>query len=139
MLLGTIGKLIVLLVPLTYRPLFIGTSIALIIAITKPMADFWVPEAMRLGISYWSLSISLNTVLTLLIVGRLMYVRRCVQSVLGDHHSDTYTSVSAMLIESASLYSIWGLVFLICYAKNTPFQNLLLPALGQVQVGLVHW
>jgi hypothetical protein len=95
-----------------------------------------MPEAMKLGISYWSLSISLNTILTLAIVSRLFYVRRRVRGALGDHHSDTYTSIAAMLIESASLYSIWGLVFLVCYARNTPFQNLLLPALGQVQVSL---
>jgi hypothetical protein len=53
---------------------------------------------------------------------------------MGVQNSGQYVSIVAMLIESAALYAVWSTVFLICYARNTPFQNILLPPLGQVQV-----
>lgn len=98
-------------------------------------AGFWATETVKIGTAYWSLTISLNVLLTILIVSRLLTQRNKIQLVLGKQHSRMYTSISAMLIESAALYSIWALVFLISYAKNNTFQNLVLPALCQVQVG----
>ncbi|KAK7437718.1 hypothetical protein VKT23_018434 [Stygiomarasmius scandens] len=42
-------------------------------------------------------------------------------------------SVVSILIESAALYSIWALVFLIAYARGSGVQDILFPPLGQVQ------
>ncbi|KAF8641523.1 hypothetical protein AX16_009901 [Volvariella volvacea WC 439] len=111
----------------------IASSISLLVAMTRPTASFWSERAVRFGIAYWSLSISLNIILTLAISGRLLYVQNRIKRALGVEHSQMYTSIASMLVESAALYTIWGLVFLICYARNTPFQNIVLPPLGQVQ------
>jgi len=111
----------------------ISMSVALLVAMTRPGASFWTAIAVRFGIAYWSLSVSLNIILTLTIAGRLLRVRKMIKDSLGDEHSRSYTSVTAMLVESAALYSIWGLVFIISYARNSAFQNLVLPPLGQVQ------
>ncbi|KAF9008614.1 hypothetical protein BDZ89DRAFT_965115 [Hymenopellis radicata] len=110
----------------------ISMSIALLVAMTRPGADFWSENAVNFGIAYWSLSISLNIILTCMIVSRILYFRQRSRNLLGQR-SEMYTSVVAMLIESSSLYSIWGLVFVIAYARGSPFQNLVLPPLGQVQ------
>jgi hypothetical protein len=45
-----------------------------------------------------------------------------------------YSSVATMMIESAALYSITGVIFIVSYGINSPIQNLALPVLGQVQV-----
>ncbi|KAJ6484011.1 hypothetical protein C8R45DRAFT_1214893 [Mycena sanguinolenta] len=111
----------------------ISSSIALLVSMTRPGADFWTQEAVKFGIAYWSLSISLNIILTTLIAGRIWFTRRRLVQAIGRQDSGTYVSIAAMLIESASLYSGWSMIFLICYARNTPFQNILLPPLGQVQ------
>ncbi|KAF7347027.1 hypothetical protein MVEN_01456100 [Mycena venus] len=111
----------------------ISSSIALLVSMTRPGADFWTQEAVKFGIAYWSLSISLNIILTVLIAGRIWFTRKRIVQALGRQHSGSYISIAAMLIESASLYSGWSMVFLICYARNTPLQNILLPPLGQVQ------
>ncbi|KAF7982728.1 hypothetical protein HWV62_26594 [Athelia sp. TMB] len=94
---------------------------------------FWSQEAVKFGIAYWTLTISLNVIITLLIVGRLVARRRQMRFVLGDDNVRMYTSISAMLIESMALYSIWGLVFLVTYARSLTLSNLLLPPLGQIQ------
>lgn len=100
--------------------------------LTQPGKNLWTTFSFALP--YWSLSISLNIIATGLIVGRLLLVRHRVRSALGEAHSRQYTSVAAMLIESAALDSIIGLIFIISYARNSNVQNLFLPALGQVEV-----
>ncbi|KAJ7769392.1 hypothetical protein B0H16DRAFT_1452588 [Mycena metata] len=114
----------------------VGSSIALFISIARHRDTFWSEKSMQFGLAYWSLSIALNIILTLSIVARIWLVRRQVHALAGDsprHSAIHYVSIAAMLIESAALYATWSMVFLICYARNTPLQNLLLPPLGQVQ------
>ena len=77
----------------------------------------------------------LNIILTCFIVGRLLYMRYRVQITMGARYCGNYTSVIGILTESAALYSVWALVFLVAYARGSPAQNILLPALGQIEVG----
>ncbi|KAJ7058914.1 hypothetical protein C8F01DRAFT_1232499 [Mycena amicta] len=65
--------------------------------------------------------------------GKILRLRRQIKGPLGSHHAERYFSVVAMLVESASLYSIVGLIFIITYARSSSVQNLIFPALGQVQ------
>lgn len=71
--------------------------------------------------------------MTSLIVGKLYMMRLRTRAVLTSNHTKTYTSVAAMVIESAALYSFLALIFIITYARNSDIQNLVLPVLGQVQ------
>jgi len=105
----------------------------LLFQLTQPNANLWTKTTVNFGIPYWSISTSLNIIVTLLIVGRLMFIRQRTRAVLSTNHSRTYTSIAAMLVESAALYSITALLFIITYARNSNLQNLLLPVLGQVQ------
>ncbi|KAJ7074796.1 hypothetical protein C8F01DRAFT_1361360 [Mycena amicta] len=111
----------------------VTSSLLLVTSLFLIASPFWAAQTVRFGICYWSLSISLNTILTLGIIIRILVAGRHIQDVLGEDHSKRYVSIAAMLIESAALYAIWSLVFLICYARNTPLQNILLSSLGQVQ------
>ncbi|KAJ6561385.1 hypothetical protein DFH09DRAFT_920938 [Mycena vulgaris] len=118
----------------------IASSITFIISIIQSEDTFWSTKSVQFGIAYWSLSIALNIILTLSITTRIWLVRRRLHNALsaqdsgmGVQNSRQYVSIVAMLIESAALYAVWSTVFLICYARNTPFQNILLPPLGQVQ------
>jgi len=80
-----------------------------------------------------SISMGLNIILTCLIVGRLLYMRYR-EKILDPRNSANYMSVASILTESAALYSIWALVFLIAYARGSGVQDILFPPLGQVQV-----
>lgn len=45
-----------------------------------------------------------------------------------------YITLTSITVESAALYTINGLIFLVSYAVNSPIQNLALPVLRQTQV-----
>ena len=105
----------------------------LLFQLKQPNANLWTKTTVNFGIPYWSLSASLNILVTLLIVLRLLYVRRRLSKALSSSHTRTYISVATMLVESAALYSITALIFIITYARNSAVQSLVLPVLGQVQ------
>lgn len=86
------------------------------------------------GIAYMALSLSINTILTLLIIIRLLQLRRVLFRTIGSSYSQTYTSLVALLVESAALYTIVALMTVITCGVGSPIQYVLLPMLGQLQV-----
>lgn len=105
----------------------------LLFQLSQPNANLWTTTAVNFAIPYWSISTSLNILVTSLIVLRLLAIRSRTRAALSRYHARTYTSVAAMLVESAALYSCTALLFIITYARNSSIQNLVLPPLGQVQ------
>lgn len=118
---------------LTIRILHSGMGVLLLFQLTQPFANLWTKTTLNFGIPYWSISAGLNILVTSLIVARLFAIRRRTKAVLSASHSKTYTSIAAMLVESAALYSVTALIFIVTYARNSNVQNLILPLLGQVQ------
>lgn len=107
-------------------------SLLLIIMLCVPGTTLWSTISIDLGIPYWSISIALTVLITTCIVIRLLYMRRQLRNIRAGGGSE-YISVSAVLIESASLYSINGIILVVSYGINSPIQNLALPVLGQTQ------
>jgi hypothetical protein len=99
-----------------------------------PGSSILNPLAIKFGTSFFSLSVALNLILTLMIIGRLLYLRQSIRKALGRKHAERYTSIIAMLIESSSLYTTLGLIYIILYALGDPAQNFFLPALGVAEV-----
>lgn len=89
------------------------------------------------GIAYMALSLSINTILTVLIIGRLLLLRRQLAKILPHVHNHMYTSVVALLIESAALYTIVALLTVIACGVGSSMQYVLLPMLGQLQVSML--
>ncbi|KAI0746909.1 hypothetical protein C8Q80DRAFT_1178274 [Daedaleopsis nitida] len=90
--------------------------------------------SINLATVYLSLSFSLNLLLSLAIVLRMLHLRRSVPFVLNSRSSTRlYTSIVAMFVESASLYTLISLVCIIAVGLAIPMQNALLPMLGQLQ------
>ncbi|KAJ7821191.1 hypothetical protein B0H14DRAFT_3089137 [Mycena olivaceomarginata] len=108
-------------------------SAILIAELCKPGSSFWTAISMKLAIPYWAISISMTVILTALIAGRLLFMRYRLNKLVGAHTSTPYVTIMAMLVESAAIYSINGLIFLVSYGVNSPSQNLWLPLLGQTQ------
>lgn len=100
---------------------------------SQPGANLWTHVTVNFLIPFFSLSISLNIIVTAMIVGFLMSHRRSIQATIGKQHAKQYTSIIAMVVESAALYTIFSVIFIITYGRNSPAQNLFLPVLGQVQ------
>jgi len=101
-------------------------------------ASPWDTSGINWTIPYYVMSLALNILVTILIVLRLLLCRSRVTSLLGKKHGAQYTSVAAMIIESAAIYSTFSLLFLIPFAINTTtslaLSQLFLQALSPVQV-----
>ncbi|KAJ2929184.1 hypothetical protein H1R20_g7910, partial [Candolleomyces eurysporus] len=124
-------KPLLILVPGLLYLGIIGLSTTLLCFMTMPSHGFWDPMTVKIGTAYWSVSVSTNVLITVSIAARLFRMRTTIKKLLGAKHSSPYTSILAMLIESAALYTTWALVFIITYARGDTFQNIVLPSLGQ--------
>lgn len=107
----------------------IGLSCAFMARATA--ITFFEPLTANLLTSYFTISIALNVGLTLAIVIKLLRLRRRVARLFA--HDSPHLSAAAMFIESAVLYSICGIIFLVPWGLADPVQNLVLPTLGQVE------
>ncbi|KAF8890200.1 hypothetical protein BD779DRAFT_1622741 [Infundibulicybe gibba] len=70
--------------------------------------------------SYYTLMLGTNIVVTALILTRLIAHRRAVRKSLTPKHAGEYTSLIAMLIESAAFYSLIGAGCLIATGVGSP-------------------
>ncbi|KZV95267.1 hypothetical protein EXIGLDRAFT_834420 [Exidia glandulosa HHB12029] len=91
-----------------------------------------IQTAAHLLTAYFTISVAFNVLLTMAIVAKLLIARQRLGKYLDDGLG-TYVSVSAMLIESAALYSSIGIIFVVLHGINSPAQSLILPTLSQVQ------
>ncbi|KAH7097197.1 hypothetical protein BKA62DRAFT_833453 [Auriculariales sp. MPI-PUGE-AT-0066] len=107
----------------------VALAIILIVMLNQPTMTLWSRLTYPIFTSYWSISIGFNALCTVAIVTRLLIMR----NKIGKAIAGPYASISAMLIESAALYTISGTIFIISYALNSPVQNLILPTLAQIQ------
>ncbi|KAI0646408.1 hypothetical protein C8Q79DRAFT_667831 [Trametes meyenii] len=114
----------------------VGVGIAFLRDIGRLDFTLWTNARTAPSLAYLSLSFSVNVVLTLMIVLRLLVARREIKDTLGSRHASIYTSVMAMVIESASLYTVVVLLSIVACAARSPLQNAVLPMLGQLQVRL---
>ena len=100
----------------------------------KPGASIWVQSAVNILVPYWSLGIANNAFMTLLIVFRMLSTRYQMLKVLGSAHLKMYLSISAILVESAALYSTFGIIYIALFARNSPVQFPIVGILDQVSV-----
>ncbi|KAL1748534.1 hypothetical protein HDZ31DRAFT_6941, partial [Schizophyllum fasciatum] len=105
-------------------------SILLLYQTSQPTQSLWLN--INIGLVYFSLSLAVNLLLTLLIVGRLLAMRKRVQKMPGAQNAHTYTSVAALIIESAAPYALTNLVFTVAYGLGSPGANVLLPILPHI-------
>ncbi|KAG2341050.1 hypothetical protein BDR05DRAFT_914832 [Suillus weaverae] len=85
-------------------------------------------------VPYLSLSLALNIIITIVIVLRLLIYRHRISTVLGSSYGTQYTSIAAMIIESAALYSAFSVAFLTLFLLNNPISATFIEALTQVQI-----
>jgi hypothetical protein len=89
----------------------------------------------NLGVAFHSCSVAINIIATALIAGRLLYQRRLIKNLGGDH-SQEYLSASAIFAESGALYSITGLVYIPLYGVDSPLIYVFAPLLEAASVCL---
>jgi len=86
------------------------------------------------GIPYYSISLSLNVILTLMIVGRLVLHSKNFAMGTTAKTGGLYKAIVTMLIESCALYAITYLLFMAPWAAGSSVGNCFFPVLAEVQV-----
>ncbi|KAF9527836.1 hypothetical protein CPB83DRAFT_884029 [Crepidotus variabilis] len=107
-------------------------SIFLMVRLTQPGITLWMKISIDIATPYWAISIALNVLITAFISARLLHMRHTLRKVLSVTGQE-YLSITAMLVESAALYTTNGLIFLASYSCGSPVSNLALSTLGQTQ------
>ena len=75
---------------------------------------------LRSGLPWFSLSVGLNIIVTLMICFRLIRMRALLKQALAPEMSSMYTNIAAMVVESSAPFSIVGIGLLITTIRNGP-------------------
>jgi hypothetical protein len=102
--------------------------------LTQPVLGFYNTLLMSYGTAYYLISLSANIILTILIMIRLFMYRRRILAVLPKAYARHYVSLAAIIIESAILYSVFALIFIITYAIKNPLNLVFLGVASFSQV-----
>ncbi|KAJ7781714.1 hypothetical protein DFH07DRAFT_385330 [Mycena maculata] len=100
----------------------LASGLGLLIETGQPGGTFGVGLVVPFGTAFWSISVALNVILTFLISYKLLHQHRRVRSLRVTEVGDRYTDIVAILVESAALYSISGLIYIPLFALNIPLQ-----------------
>ena len=79
-----------------------------------------------------------NIIFTSLVVGRLVYYQRNLRTLLGSHSSPHYTSIAAMIIESAGVNIIFQALALGTSTNDILNSLFNIYSLGQIQASSNH-
>ncbi|KAI0060430.1 hypothetical protein BV25DRAFT_961919 [Artomyces pyxidatus] len=128
---ASIGRKANLVMVVPVLTLFGSLAMAIIYAIeTASPAGFFSQVTVDFGIVFFALSMSLNILLTLMIVGR-MWADQGRSSTARRSH---YTSASTIFIESAALYAVSSLLLLVTYSIGNPINQIFLGLSPSVQM-----
>ena len=105
---------------------------------SQPNSHLLRGTTINFGLPYFTISVGLNVILTLMISVRLILHCRNIQGSMGSTPggSSLYRTIIAMLIESSALYAIASLLFIGPYATSNSASDIFLPILAEVQVGI---
>jgi hypothetical protein len=87
---------------------------------------------MGVATPYWTLNVAFTLLLTILIIDRIARVWK--QSSSQKEGRNRLKMVAIMLVESAAIYTILGVVYLALYTSGNPVQEVFLNIIGDVQV-----
>ena len=103
----------------------------------QPHDSFWNSITVNFGVPYFSISLAINVILTIMIVVRLVMHSRNIRNAMGDRATGTtglYMTIIAVLVESSALYTISFLLFIGPWGATNYAEDIFFPPLAQIQV-----
>ena len=115
----------------------IAMGIMIIYLFSQPSSD--LVSVNDFGAPFYSISFSLNILLTLMIVARLILHSRNFRNSMGIPTGavGSYKAVVTMLVESCTLYAIAFVLFIGPWGASSYIDNVVFPLLAEVQVRAV--
>jgi hypothetical protein len=116
------GQYAIVFVPALLYLASIATGIGLLVETAKPGAAFGQAFVIDFGTPFWSISVAMNVLTTILICARLLYHRR----LLGGHGSvllgGAFAPEVVVFLESGCLYAVCAIIYIPMFARNIPLQ-----------------
>ncbi|KAI6157365.1 hypothetical protein BKA82DRAFT_143010 [Pisolithus tinctorius] len=84
-------------------------------------------------LAYLCVSVGMTVTYTLLVSWRLLKFRRGMEGSIGSEHLRTYNAAVTMVVESAAVYSVLGVLFIISFALHSNISNLVFLSISHVQ------
>jgi len=109
------------------------TGSMFIASASQPANDPYFGASAHLLMVNISLSALFNTFSTVGIACRLFYYRKILRSTKASATLDPYVSISAILVESALLYTLNVIFAVVTLGLNNPLDDVLVPLLGQTE------
>ena len=101
---------------------------------------FSITTTVDFGLPYLSISVSLNVLLTLMIVIRLvLHSRRTLTARGAAGRIGLYRAITTMLIESSALYAVNSLLLIGLWGAGNRTADTFLPILAETQVRVFLW
>ena len=136
MYLTSLGTYFISLCSVCTNVIHVAMGLLILIAQAHGWEGFWIAILRAISIPYFSVSVSLNVLLTLMIVIRLVLHGRNIRAATGSPAgiSGLYKAVATMLIESSALYSLNSLLLVVMWTVQSDASPGVLPIIGEVQV-----
>ncbi|KAF9810353.1 hypothetical protein IEO21_06973 [Rhodonia placenta] len=87
----------------------------------------------KFTIIYFATTLALNVMVTVFIAARLLYYQRRARTVFGGMHMSHYSNLASILVESAALYSIFSILFVMTLALHHPLSDFIAQCMAPVQ------
>lgn len=114
----------------------VAMGIMFIYQTSQPNSSLWTTIAINFGLPYFSISLGLNILLTLMIVTRLIMHSRNIRKALGAPAGagGLYKTIITVLVESSALYAVNSLLFVAPWGASSHVADIFLPILAETQV-----
>ncbi|KAJ7658455.1 hypothetical protein B0H17DRAFT_1213202 [Mycena rosella] len=100
---------------------------------SQPGLSLYSERPMAYGTAYYAISLSVNVVISILIIARLLIYRRRLRTGVPGARASHYLSIATIFVESAALYSVFAILFLITYATDEPTNQIWLSVASAAQ------
>jgi len=104
------------------------------VIVTAAPAGLYSKLGNSFAVPFFTMSLTLNILLTLLIVTRMWFHQRQGRSVFGHNYGQHYTSISTMFVESAALYCINAILLLGTFIPGHPINQIWVGIAPSVQL-----
>ncbi|KAL4074357.1 hypothetical protein V8B97DRAFT_1864600 [Scleroderma yunnanense] len=84
-------------------------------------------------LAYLCIEVGMTVIYTLLVAGRLSRSRRRMKAFVSNEDLHIYSEFVTIVVESAALYSVLGIIFIISFALHSNISNLVFLAISHVQ------
>ena len=118
------------------NPVDLAMGLILIISEAHGLDSYWANILLHSSIPCISISVSLNVLLTLMIVIRLVLHSRNIRAATGSPAgiSGVCNAIVTMLIESSALYAVNSLILIALWVADNDAAGAFIPILAETQV-----